>query len=272
MNKKASVPSLTIAFSCMTHTAERVLTSIDVLASWSVIVIIQPHPSRPMNELTSLIKTAPHHVRCICLNSVGISRSRNAALDACQTELLLIADDDQVCLVEGIQAMADYMATHPDVAIATGRLLTPEGQCRRPYGKGVMTHNLISALGINSIEMMIRVTSPFIHSCRFDHRFGLGATYPLGEEGIFITDAIKKGALVVGVPIAIAVHSKESSGERITDAALHARGASFRRQFAWLGFMLLPLYAFRQRRNYKGERSVVSVLRQIMYGFLRYSR
>jgi hypothetical protein len=60
--------------------------------------------------------------------------------------------------------------------------------------------------------MMIRVSDIKTAGIKFDENFGAGAANYIGDEYIFITDALRSGLKGRFEPIVIAIHPTESSG------------------------------------------------------------
>jgi hypothetical protein len=61
-------------------------------------------------------------------------------------------------------------------------------------------------------EMIIRVPEVKKASVRFDENFGAGAENYLGDEYIFIADALRAGLKGMFLPLVIATHPNDSSG------------------------------------------------------------
>lgn len=82
--------------------------------------------------------------------------------------------------------------------------------------------------------MLVRVDAIREKKIRFDEEFGAGAHNYLGDEYIFIADAIRAGLQGVHLPINLAVHPSESSGSRWgSKEDLEARAKVFTRVFGW---------------------------------------
>ena len=71
-------------------------------------------------------------------------------------------------------------------------------------------------------------------SIKFDENFGAGVENYLGDEYIFIADALRAGLKGVHLPVVVAMHPKESSGSRWgSDNDLNARAKIFTRVFGF---------------------------------------
>jgi hypothetical protein len=114
---------------------------------------------------------------------------------------------------------------------------------------------------------MIKIESIRSAGIEFDENFGAGVENYLGDEYIFIADALNKGLKGVYLPIKVAVHPSDSSGSRWgTDKDLKARAAVFSRVFGPLApifraFFLIKSQLFKFR---KGRVGIINSLRFII--------
>ncbi|MEZ5013047.1 MAG: glycosyltransferase [Chitinophagales bacterium] len=181
-------------------------------------------------------------IRIITLQGKGLSISRNAALENAQGDWLWICDDDVLPEKGTYLAMVNSIQNHRSADILTFRMHTPEGNDYKKYPADGTAYTLRSATRISSVEILI--SSRFLqqHTLRFDTAFGLASTYPSGEEYIFITDALRKGAQVIHSARHIGVHSAESSGQQFHAEQIIGKGAMFARVFK--GRSMLYNYVF----------------------------
>ena len=101
--------------------------------------------------------------------------------------------------------------------------------------------------------MLVRVDAIRDKKIRFDENFGAGATNFLGDEYIFIADALRAGLSGVHLPIALAVHPTESSGSRWgTTEDLQARAKVFTRVFGWKAPIYRAAFLFKTKNPWPG--------------------
>jgi glycosyltransferase involved in cell wall biosynthesis len=182
----------------------------------------------------------------------GLSRSRNRALSLTKGVVCLIADDDITLLPEFKDRVLSAFEAEPDADIITFQVLTPDGEpFKNNYGAKRRWHDIFSVMRVCSIEVAFRPASVARAGVRFDERFGLGAAFPSGEEGIFLADAIRCGLKVRYVPVPIVVHAKESSGGNFAGNArlIEAKGAIFWRVFGIWSLPISVAFAFRKHRD-----------------------
>lgn len=174
------------------------------------------------------------NAKLVELKNKGVAKSRNAALERASGEFLLFGDDDIKFIETGVMQALKYFAEHPECAIILSQAIDESGEFRKNYFGEVTPLKLTNSARAATYEMLVRVDAIREKKIRFDEAFGAGAANYLGDEYIFIADALKAGLEGVHLPVKIAVHPRESSGSRWgSDADLSARAMVFRRVFGW---------------------------------------
>ena len=151
-------------------------------------------------------------VKVLVLNSRGVTKSRNAVLTNTDSRYLLFGDDDITFLESGIDSALSYLESNPDISILLLQAVDETGKLRKPYPKNAHNLQLTNSAKAATYEMLIRIDAIEAAGIRFDENFGAGAKNYLGDEYIFIADAIRSGLKGRFLPITIAVHPAESSG------------------------------------------------------------
>lgn len=171
-------------------------------------------------------------------DTIGLSKSRNIALSLVSNEIGIISDDD-VTYIEGFEkTIVDAFESFSEADIIVFRIVTPDGRPYKKYWKELDWLDKRHIFKPSSIEMAFRRKSVQDAKLRFDENFGLGARFPLGEEAIFINDALKKGLKIRHMPLDIVVHPYESTGKVYTGKNMIARGAQLARIFGYLAFFV----------------------------------
>lgn len=177
----------------------------------------------------SPLSTAANYIHT---ETKGLSRSRNIAINKTKTEYLLFSDDDVVHLPKITSAIEDaFLSTGAD--ILTMKIRTPTGAPFKDYAAKGFKHTTRSLFRVNSIEIAIKCSAIKSANITFDERFGLGSTFPTGEEIIFLFDAHRAGLKIHYVPLTIVIHPPESSGSALNRNSnlIRAKGAMFGRIF-----------------------------------------
>lgn len=201
----------------------------------------------------------------------GLSKSRNRALQHAAADIVVIADDDVRHPPDAQDTVARAFAAHPRADIITFQAQTPAGAPFKKYPPRARRHTARSIMRVSSWEIALRMESIRAAGLRFDERFGLGATFPTGEENIFLIDALRHGLSLRYEPQVIAVHPAESSGADFSTVdAVHAKGAAFRRMF---GAAFLPVaLAFAGKKYRRSPFSCRQFYRHMLEGGARFDR
>ena len=119
------------------------------------------------------------------------------------------------------------------------------GALRKNYPSRAHKLKLTNSAKAATYEMMIRVADIKVAGVKFDENFGAGAANYLGDEYIFIADALRSGLTGSFQPIVISMHPSESSGSlRNTADDRVARSKIFSRVFGiWAPAMRLLFIA-----------------------------
>lgn len=153
----------------------------------------------------------------------------------------MLADDDTKLDLAGIETLLQAIEADPSLSFITGELA---GRTRR---EGPL--RLWNAGRTNSSELLLRLAPLRDAGLRFDEHFGLGADHAMGEEFIFIADALAAGLKGLHVSVTVAQHPDQSTGERWSDPALlTARRAVLGRVFGWKAPFIRLIYAWKHRR------------------------
>lgn len=201
-------------------------------------------------DQSSCPSARPGDLRYIHMRDYGLSKSRNLAIDESHTDYLLFADDDIEHLPNAFASIVEaFEATGAD--ILTMRIQTPDGLPFKSYRANEFQHSLRTLFKTNSIEIAIKTSSIKNSNLRFDERFGLGSTYPTGEEIIFLIDAHRSNLRIHYYPLTIVTHPKESSGGALSGnpQLIQAKGAMFARIFGYIAFPYCFLFALKHYKK-----------------------
>jgi glycosyltransferase involved in cell wall biosynthesis len=192
---------LTIGYSTLANRAK----NIKFLSSVTSLVIVQ-NPER------TVVPTFADGVKVVELQSSGVAKSRNAAILNSNTEYLIFGDDDIEFSESGIVSAINFLNNNPSISILLMQAVDETGALRKSYTNNSIELRLTSSAKAATYEMMIRVSDIKTAGIKFDENFGAGAANYIGDEYIFITDALRSGLKGRFEPIVIAIHPTESSG------------------------------------------------------------
>ena len=175
------------------------------------------------------------------LKSRGVAKSRNAALKHASGKYLIFGDDDITFDEAGLDALINYFEANPNCAIILAQTSDETGTLRKSYPSKPHKLSKYNSAKAATYEMMVRVDAVRGAGVTFDENFGAGAENYLGDEYIFIADALRAGLKGHYLPIVLAIHPTESSGSfRDTKQDAIVRSQIFSRVFgAWAPVMRL---------------------------------
>ena len=196
------------------------------------------------------------------LKSKGVAKSRNAALKYASGKYLIFGDDDITFAEEGIKTLLQYFEENPQCSIILAQTSDETGILRKSYPTKQHKLTKYNSAKAATYEMMIRTDAIREAGITFDENFGAGANNYLGDEYIFIADALNKGLKGVFLPVRVAIHPKESSGSGWgTQRDLTARAAVFTRVFGATAPVFRALFLLKSQ---KGRVGFLNALRFII--------
>ena len=225
---------LTVGYSTLAKRAK----NIKFLTLVNNLVVVQ-------NPDVITIPTFSGEVKVLELQSRGVAKSRNTAISNTDTEYLIFGDDDIEFNESGINSAVNFLDANPKISILLMQAVDETGALRKGYPSSAHKLKLTNSAKAATYEMMIRVADIKAAGVKFDENFGAGAENYLGDEYIFIADALRSGLKGSFQPIVIAMHPSESSGSlRNTVNDRVARSKIFSRVFGiWAPFMRLLFIA-----------------------------
>ena len=238
-------PLLTIAYSTLASRVRNIQFP-NRHESQEILVLVQ-------NESETSYVISEPKARLVELKNRGVAKSRNAAIDRASGKYLLFADDDVTFFDSGIEQVINYLEANSDCAIVLTRAVDESGSLRKKYAEAVTPLKLTNSARAATYEMVVRVDLIREREIRFDESFGAGATFYLGDEYIFIADALRAGLSGVHLPITIAQHPMESSGSRWGGRLdLQARSQVFTRVFGWKAPIFRLAFLVRTENKFPG--------------------
>ena len=217
----SSLLPLTIGYSTLANRAK----NIKFLASVNNLVIVQNPDSISVPGFSPEVKVFE-------LKNQGVAKSRNTAIANAESAYLLFGDDDIEFKESGIASAINYLNANPDVSILLMQAIDETGKLRKRYPTKSHQLKLTNSAKAATYEMMIRTSDIKSAGIKFDENFGAGAPNYLGDEYIFIADALRSGLKGQFEPIVIAIHPTESSGNiRNLHSDRSARAKVFSRVF-----------------------------------------
>lgn len=212
--------------------------------------------------------------RFYSFDEVGLSRSRNRALDYANGDICIVCDND--ChFVKGYEdIITKAYDEHPEADIITFDFEYEDNKkCRKTMRQGKV--GFMRSMKISSTQITFRLSSIKKKRIRFDVEFGTGSSkYNCGEENIFLFDCLKAGLKIYHVPKVIIVKGDYGTtwDKSSTPGHFEQQGAIYYRMSPRLWRILALQFAVRKHKIYNNDMSGREVLRSMKSGARKYRK
>ncbi len=177
-------------------------------SDFSILIVNQT------NENNLLVSDFPS-VRVINSFEKGLSKSRNLALKKAIGKIVLIADDDVIYKKDFDVKIVQAYNQHKNKAVISFCIEKPNGLLFKKYlPNAKMNLSLMELFNILSVEISINKSIFDRLGVLFDENFGLGSSFEMGEEAVFLSDIKKLNWQIAFVPSVIASHPEISSTDK----------------------------------------------------------
>lgn len=220
-----------------------------------------------INQSADLIQIISKQFTVKSFQEVGLSKSRNTALEHASGDVCVFCDDDVDFTAEFKTTIAKAYEALPDADLISFQVITPEGKPYKAYKNKLFVHNKVSILQVSSIEVTFKRESIEKYQISFDERFGLGSVIKGGEENIFLADALRKGMKLYSYPAPIVIHPTESSNKTINSDFFFTKGAIMKRINGRQGLLLSLVFLLAQFRKVKKIHQVPAYLSAFVRGY-----
>ena len=190
-------------------------------------------------------------IRIIPTEGHGAARNRNAALDQIGGGVLLFADDDLTFDLAGISTLRTRIAGAPNIDFFCARLLDGVNRSAKRYAPDCTAVRWYNCGKVGTPELALHPARARAAGLRFDENFGAGTPNWLGDEYIFLCDALRAGLQGRHVAVDIGVHPADSSGLAKGAAIMAVRRKVLVRALGrWRGMPARWAFALRHRRDF----------------------
>lgn len=191
-------------------------------------------------------------LKVIFSSSRGLSKNRNILLREAYAPYCLIADDDLDFIPEGLETIITTFDKSPELDVIALQYTNRDGKTEKNYpATSFDLSRPPKGYFISSVELAFRRDSVVGKRIFFNENFGVGSTYPCGEEDLWLHDALRQGLKGAYRPATIAVHYGQSTGIRDISrpSVLRAQGAVISRLNKTTGLLRVILKAWRSSRQ-----------------------
>jgi len=195
-------------------------------------------------------------LKIVSFQEKGLSKSRNRGIENVdkETDYVILTDDD-VSFVENLeQIITAGFRDNPDADIITFQSLTPDGRKKRKYKNKAFWHSKRTVKNVSSIEIVIKYSSIRNKNILFDERFGLGGSFPSGEEVIFLMDCLRKNLKI------------NNSLENVNENILQLKGTISKRLFPKSYMFVNIIIILRNYIRFYSKFPLIKITRSIFDG------
>ncbi|WP_375238707.1 glycosyltransferase family 2 protein [Aurantibacter sp.] len=254
-----------IEFEVLIATMNR--TSLDFLEQMFINNSVQDFSILVINQTNKEYQLISNKSNIRVINSYekGISNSRNLAIKHAKGKVVLFADDDVVYENNFKSIILKAHKNYVNAAIISFKFIDFDGNLFRDYKKEIEHKHTSSTIGqINSVVISAKLEK--IKFLFFDVNFGLGANFEIGEENLFLQDALNKGLDIRFVPKVILKHPIFSSGkDDANNKLIFARGAYCYKKYGGIGYLKITHYIYLV--FIKGKISLSEFIPKLKQGF-----
>jgi GT2 family glycosyltransferase len=191
-----------------------------------------------------LLESDVENIRVINSCEKGLPQSRNIALENASEAICLIADDDVKYVENFNEIILLAFKKHEDADIITFQMNDDEGQLFRDY-QDIIKHNKDTIYTANSVVIAFRLDS-VVNKVKFNTNFGLGAKFQVGNEYVFLRNALRAGLNIYFEPKVILSHPKFSSGQDVSnDRLIYGRSALYYKYFGLRSYFRIGKHIYR---------------------------
>lgn len=165
------------------------------------------------NQISS---TLPN-IKTINSFEVGLSKSRNLAMQHCTTKFGLVADDDLIYNKDFEDIVQQAIVDYNNFGLIAFQLEDEKHQPFKeysPHNHEIKSNKQIE--NISSAEILLNLELLKKNHLKFDLKFGINAIFPMGEEQVLATQIRNKKIKMQRVNVFIAKHHGKSSGHNPT--------------------------------------------------------
>jgi len=163
-------------------------------------------------DIGNKLVSSYNNIRIINSYIKGLSKSRNLAIENAIGDVCLIADDDVEYSSNFENIIVSAFEKLQEASIIRFRIDTFSGEVYKTYPK--TSKRLFKKKEIentSSIEIAFKRKDIIENKITFNTFFGLGSSFPSGEEYLFLKDTLRKGLQIYFQNTVIVKHKLESS-------------------------------------------------------------
>ena len=177
-------------------------------SNYNILIVNQSKDTRLLSEYES--------VRVINSPDLGLSKSRNLAIKNAIGKILIIADDDITYQKDFINRIISAYSKLNKATIINFCAINENGAYLKKYpNRTKIELNTFEIFNISSVEMTINKEKLDSVGIRFDENFGLGSSFEMGEETVFLFDLKRNNQQIAFENQVIVKHESLTTSNKI---------------------------------------------------------
>ncbi|MGX9519177.1 glycosyltransferase [Vibrio mediterranei] len=225
-----------------------------ITSSVEAIIVVQSSRTFRLDAFKGLMSTlidsyTELSIKVSYIDSKGVTKSRNHAMELAESNILLFADDDITYLPNSIDKLVKLHHSYPDGFITT-KVLTPELMDFKNYPSAPRQHSLKSILSCGTIEISFKDYKD--RKASFPENLGAGTKFSNCDEPVFLSRLMGEDQKGLFVPLELCVHPHDSSGQNVFSySALVSRLIAFQYIFGRIiGVFVFFIFCLKKIKEY----------------------
>ncbi len=162
------------------------------------------------------LHTTSHTIKVINVLEKGLSKSRNLALQHATKKLLVFTDDDVVFEANFDTTILKAFTDHPYFDGFRFQYVNSQSNLAKKYPSTFQSQlSTLEILNTSTVELVFKHNSLTNAMLHFDENFGLGARFCMGEEAIFLSEAVANGLKIGFVPQTLLTHPQPTTSQKV---------------------------------------------------------
>ena len=235
----------------------------------NAVVINQCDDNGRENITRRSVRGSDQAVKYVKTTERGLSKSRNLAISESSADICILCDNDVVYEDNYEELILNEFEKHKDADIIVFYIKRKEKPV--PNYDSERKMNYLSVLKIFSPEIAFRRES--IKDIKFNEDFGAGSgKYIMGEENVFLYDALKKKKKIYYVPVKIAELKEVESTwfSEYDEKFFISRGANYAAMSRIGSHLLILQFALRKISLYKDKMTMIQTIKAMYKGRREY--
>ncbi|MBI6077505.1 glycosyltransferase [Clostridium perfringens] len=214
------------------------------------------------------VKSENKNIKIISYEEVGLSKSRNRALENSNGDICILSDDDITYKDNYKEIILNAYEENLDADLIVFQIENSKGELYKNYKQNKMILNKFDIMRVSSMEITFKRESLIKNNIKFDEKFGAGSRYYCGEENILLSDCIKKNLKVVYIPKVIAKLQESDSSwfHGYDEKYFISKGAVFHRMYRKIFPAIIIQFAVRKRKLFKESFNMFKTIKLMFIG------